>query len=225
MSLTDRVAFCLLSDVKDDLGVTDSSKDSALERRILAASSMLESYCSRRFRRAVNKVEKLAGYGTTRLIPSLAPISSVTELLLDGSPIASSAFEVEESDAGEGWCLYSESGWGWTTAAVSSYSGGVTPVVGEERRAFQLTYTAGYSLPNDTDQSGPALPPPIVEAAIALSCHLWRQKGRDLNITAETDGDASVTLGVVGDASESPAANLGIPGSIAAMVDPWRRVR
>ncbi len=41
MALTGTNALCTLQEVKDELGLTDSSKDAKLERLILAASKRI----------------------------------------------------------------------------------------------------------------------------------------------------------------------------------------
>lgn len=223
MALTDKVAFCTLAEVKDDLGITDSASDAALERRILLASSMIEAYCGRKFRREVDRVEKLAGYGTARLLPSLLPIESVASITYDTSLIPASNYEVERTDAGEGWAIYAAQGWRWTAPGVQTVSDEPVPQPGQERRLFSVTYTGGFTLPNDTDQTGPALPFTLREACALLAVTLWKGRGRDGNVVAESAGDASVQYGYLGGVAAAPNENGGLPGAIAAMVQPWRR--
>jgi hypothetical protein len=222
MALTDRIALCLLSDLKDDLGITDSASDSKLERRILAASAMIERYCSRSFRRQVARVEILPGHGTCRLLPSLRPIVSVSEVALDGDIVDPSSYTVETTSSGEGWSIFAEDGWLWTAPGVQTIDSIPVPLPGSERSAYSVTYTAGYALPNDTDQTAPLLPFEVAEACTLLAAHLWRRRGVDGDVVSESDGDASVSRGAIGGVSSADFG--GIPPAIAAMVDAYRRI-
>lgn len=224
MALTDKIAFALLSDVKGDLGITDASLDSALERRILAASGLVERYCNRSFRRTVGKVEKLAGYGTTRLLPSLTPIESVASVTYDGTIVDPALYEIEPDAGGNGWALFAEGGWLWTAPGSQTIAEALVPLAGMERKLYAVTYTGGFTLPNDSSPATPpTLPFEIQEATTLLAAHLYAQRGRDGNVIGESVGDASVTLGVIGGADAAPRESFGIPASIAAMLDGWRR--
>lgn len=224
MALTDKIAFALLADVKADLGITDAALDSALERRILAASALVERYCNRAFRRTVGKVEKLAGYGTTRLLPSLTPIESVASITYDGAIVDPSLYEIETDSGGNGWAIFAEGGWLWTTPGVQTSAEGPNPLPGMERKLYAVTYTGGFTLPNDTvPTTNPVLPFEIQEATTLLSAHLYAQRGRDGNVVSESVGDASVNLGFIGGVDAAPRESFGIPASIAAMLDGWRR--
>lgn len=219
MALTNTRALCLLSDVEDDLGITDSSSSAALERRILVASALIEAHLGRRLRREVGRVEALAGYGTTRLLPTLTPIESVSEVSYLGQVLAADSYEVQADSTGEGWCIYSPSGWAWTAPGVQGIDYSPRPLPGQERSAYRVTYTGGYALPNDSSQLGAALPPPIREAAIALAVHLWRRRGADTLLVSETAGNASATRKPVG----ADEVSHGVPPEIASMLDGYRR--
>jgi hypothetical protein len=220
MALTDTNALATLAALKDDLGISTSAHDAALERRILHASALVEAYCGRRFRRE-QRTEKLPGYGTTRLLPSVTPIISVVYILSeDGSVVDSNSYSLEYDERGEAWAIYSESGWQWTAAGLQGSAAQPIPLVGSERRAFTVTYLGGYVLPNDSNQTPvPKLPALISEATLLLAATLWHKRGRDATVAAETVGDASVQFAV----PSSPAEQLGIPADIAAMLSAYRR--
>jgi hypothetical protein len=224
MALTDKVAFCHLHDLKADLGITGHTLDTALERRILAASALVERYCNRAFRRTVGKVEKLAGFGTTRLLPSLTPIEAIASITFDGAIVDPLSYEVETDSGGLGWAIYAESGWLWTAPGVQTISEMPVPLPGAERKVYAVTYTGGFTLPNDTlPNVPPTLPFEIQEATTLLAAHLYAQRGRDGNVVGESVGDASVTLGFIGGPDAAPRESFGIPASIAAMLDGWKR--
>lgn len=224
MALTNLIAFALLDDLKADLGITGSTNDAQLERRILAASGLVEKYCHRPFRRNTAKVEKLRGYGTTRLLPELTPIASVASITYDGAIVDPTQYEIETDSAGNGWALFAESGWRWTAAGRQTTSEDLVPLPGTERAAYLVTYSGGYTLPNDSDQTGPKLPFEIQEATTLLAAHLWQQRGRDGNVISESEGAASVAFGFIGGADAAPKESFGIPASIAAMLDGWVRM-
>lgn len=214
MALTDKLALCTLADVKDDLGITDSASDARLERRILAASDLMLRYIGRPLRREVGRVEKLPGFGTMFLLPKLTPIESVTSIAYDGDLIPADSYEIN-SDA---WGIYAATGWRNTAAALQTMSAELELVPGTERAAFEVTYTGGYWLPNDTAQVGTALPASLIEAAISFTVTLYRAKGRDEAVQAESLGEASVQFagGVAG-------RDL-IPAGVRTVLDLFRRV-
>lgn len=223
MALTDTNALCKLDDLKADLGISGATYDTALERRILAASQMIEAYCGRKFRQGT-RAEKLPGYGTSRLLPSVLPIVSVTSVVFDdGSAIDAANYSVETDSNGDGWALYAPFGWQWTAAGLQGIDRQPIPLVGSERRAFTVTYVGGYGLPNDTTPPSPTLPTIISEACIMLAGTLWRRRGRDANVMAESVGDASVQFGYLGGVDSAPGERFGIPHEIAAMLDGYRR--
>lgn len=225
MALTNLVAFCLLDDLKSDLGISGSANDSRLEAKVLQASELIEAYCGRQFRYNASRVEKLAGYGTTRLLPNLTPIASVASVFFeDGAEVSASSYVVETDTRGDGWALYAETGWERTGPGVQTISATPVALIGEERAAFTVTYAGGYSLPNDSVKPGPLLPTTISEACLMLACTLWRQRGRDANVIAESVGDASIQLGFIGGIDSAPRESFGIPAGIAAMLDAYKRV-
>lgn len=223
MALTDLVALASLADLKADLGITDSSTDAALERRILSASALIESYCNRQFRRSVDLVERVAGYGTARLLLARTPIESVASVTYDEALVPASAYEIEPDSRGEGWALYASAGWSWTAPAVQTIDEMPVALAGMERRTFEVMYTGGYYLPNDTVKSGVALPAVLTEACLMLAATMWSERGRGANVMAESVGDASVQFGYLGGVDAAPASNGGIPGTIAAMLDGYKR--
>lgn len=225
MALTNKVAFALLADLKADLSITDSATDTALERRILSASAQIERYCNRPFRREVGRIERLAGYGTVRLLPALTPIVSVANIEYDGAVIPATEYEIEvDPTRNEGWAIYGAAGWYWTAPGAVTTAERLQPLPGQEHRKFIVTYTGGYGCPNDSPSSAdPQLPVEITEACLLQAAHLWKQRGRDGNVVGESVGEASVQYGFIGGVDAAPRESHGIPASIAAMLDAFKR--
>jgi len=130
-----------LAELKAALQITVSTYDTLLSSKIRAASDAILSHCGREFARA--KVEEtVKGYGDTRLMLSLTPISSVVSVAQDSSPITD--YVVENAKVG---FLYRRAGWDWTAQLGWSLSG--TPIPGSEEAVFAATYYGGYLLPGD----------------------------------------------------------------------------
>lgn len=191
MALTDRVAFALLADLKTDLGISGSSLDSTLERRILAASELIEKWCGRSFRYQAGRVENVKGEGWPTISLSKRPIVSIASIVVDGYTIPSDAYSIRDADRGS---VYRADGWAWTASLLGSAS--PERVTGTEEAAFVVTYTAGYALPNDTDQSPAALPSSIVEACLLWATELHRAAGSRGDVVQEQVGDASIAYAV-----------------------------
>lgn len=214
MSLANTTALCTLADLKDDLGITDNSKDAALERRILAASDLIVQHLGRDLRRVVGKSEDLPGYGTPRLIVSLTPLETLTSVAFNGAIVDSGNYSVEDPAIGT---IFNPATWIDTAVFRSAVS--PTQKGGDEQRLYTVVYTGGYALPNDTAPAGTALPGPIVEACLALATVLHRRRGRDSAVQAETVGEASQTFGMGSAGGGAPL----ISGFIAELLAPYRR--
>jgi hypothetical protein len=215
MSLTDKVAFCTLADLKADLNITGSGEDQTLQRRILAASALIEAHCSRAFRRET-RTEKVAGQGWPTVALRLSPILTLTSVEIDGQAIDSNAYQVTDAERG---LVFRRDGWEWT-AGVAPLAA-PAQVAGTEEPAFEFTYTGGYILPNDTVQTpAPFLPEPVIEACLLLAANLHSNRGRDGAVVAEQVGDASVQYAV--DSIEERRAGV-LPRNVVQLLKPYRR--
>ena len=216
MSLTDKLALCTLADLKDDLGITDAGSDARLERRILSASEMIVQYLNRPVRREVNRIEYLPGAGTAFLLPDLTPIESVASIEMDGEVIPSTAYSIDSKLGG----IYSETGWEWTALGVQTAARELVQIPGTERRAFKVTFTGGWCLPNDTTQAGAALPVAITEACLQVATMLHLQRGTDRSVQGESEGSASIQFRVISDGDGGAG---GMPASVVRMLAPYKR--
>jgi hypothetical protein len=219
MSLVNTNALCTLAALKSALGIApaDTSRDAELETRIKAASTRIETYCARTFKRVVGKVEKLAGYGTPTLLPSLTPVESIASVTIDGS-----AVDVAELDIEDGVIVR------WQNACFprSGFSqGGIDPDIraGFEQKKITLTYTGGYVLPNDGAAVAPALDTPadLQEACAVLAADMDRRLTRDGNVSAESTGDASIQFAVSLDATNSLETSF--PAYVKSLLSGYRR--
>lgn len=190
MALTDKVAFCTLADLKTELGITDSLSDARLERRIIAASAVIESHCQRRFRRTT-VTETLIGYGSPTLFISRTPIESVTSLSIDGTAIDSANYTL---DGDKGILRALTGAWQWTTYRAATAS--TPPIPGDEYPDYSCIYIGGYFLPNDTAPmpgTATALPDVLIEACLTIAATMQRRGGQDTGLAGSAAGDASVS--------------------------------
>ncbi len=210
MSLAGSIALCTIAQVKTALRMlqADTSRDTELEALALAASSAVNTYCARTFKRESARVEKMAGYGTPTLLPKLTPIESLTTLTLFGN-----AIDVADLDVEDGVIVRWKLG---PFPQTGFFDGGIDqePRAGFERLDITLTYAGGYVLPNDTTPGGLAVlcPMDLQLATASWAAYIDRQMSRDLNVIGESVGRASVQFspnagggGVVQGAGAAPA--------------------
>jgi hypothetical protein len=188
---------------------TGSADEADLEGRIAAASDAIEGYCGREFGKVVDFVESVAGHGTDVLMLSRLPLLSVSSVSLDGEAVPVADYEPSPSPAdGRIGALrrspIAEELWCWTARLRPGPS--YDKQAGTERRAYTVTYTAGYVLPKDATADSPRTLPYDVERACILTVVAGAaSKGRDTSITSESVLDASVTYA-------APGAALGVSG-------------
>lgn len=211
--ITPPVSELLVSEqaVKDELGLTDSTEDSYLQRLIRRVSSQIVDYCGRPFAKQTVR-ELLVGSDTSRLMLALTPVLAIVddEIDLDGATITD--FAIEHAEAG---FLSRAAGW-------PSKGGLVTPlardvVAGTAEASITVTYTGGYVL--ETFNAGPAtLPGDLEELVIQMVCDRYQaSRGsdgvrRDRTVTSERIGDWSASY------------STGLATEIPARLARWRRI-
>lgn len=212
MALIDTIALCTLADVKDDLGITDSASDARLERRILSASEAIGLFLARPLRREVGRVEKLPGYGTPYLFPRLTPVESIASIIFNGVTFDAGTYKVRDDVL-----IYRADGWRSTALGVQTTAAELQRLPGTEDNLYEVTFTGGYYLPNDTAKVGTALPYGITEAAIALVVTWHLNRGRNLNVQAEAVGEASIQM------ASAVGGVDAIPNFVRSMLAPFKR--
>ncbi len=184
--------LCLAATVAADLGVP---VDASVERCVSSASRAIARLCGRAFER-VTVTEYPASYGRPFLLlerPPLVAIVSVTEA---GELLDPTRYTIA-GDLADGGLVYRlEDTWP-ETARV----GGLVTTTVELRQgspaALAVTYTGGYVTPGqvalDATVGPVTLPADVEEAAILEACALYRGRGRDADVSAESLGDWSVS--------------------------------
>lgn len=151
-------ALCSLADLKSELGITDSSRDDVLTRRINAASQVIEAYCNRKFvLTAVTELISAPLTWTPRLRASRIPIRTEASVVVTigalpgpGTVLTSgSDFVIENAATGT---LYSDARW-YPTALrqpgiVQDWDANT------EKQSIQLVYIGGYVTQPQLDNAG-----------------------------------------------------------------------
>ena len=194
-----------------------------MEDLISEVSAAVESYCGRSFGRATT-TDKLPGYGTPILKLGRYPLVTIGAVLLDGVAVPQEAWATtpEPDDAAAGLLVNIIATWAWTADVTSSAAPEQHP--GRERKAYSVTYTAGYVLPKDA--SPPTTPrtlPYDLERAVLLTCvSEYRSRGRNLSIASESLLSASVSYVQPG-ATDKGAESGIIPDAAAIILDRYKR--
>ncbi|MCP3105537.1 hypothetical protein LZ198_42505 [Myxococcus sp. K15C18031901] len=184
--------LCLAATVAADLGVP---VDPHVERCVSAASGAIAALCGRAFERAT-VTEYPASYGRPYVLLARPPLVEVLRVTEAGVELAAASFTVA-GDLAAGGLLYRLAGL-WP---VTAHVGGLVTLTADSHQghpgALAVTYTGGYVTPGQLalDASlGPAtLPAEVEEAAILEACALYRGRGRDSDVSAESLGDWSVS--------------------------------
>ena len=146
-------------------------EDEQLELLLMAASSVIETYCNRSFGRNTY-TERLSGTPDNSVRVRNYPVSSIESIEYGGRLLMD--YDLDSSSG----TLYRFS---WPRG----------------ERSITVTYTAGYVLPGDDngDDTDPRLPVAIEQACVLLAKTLGREPGigservGDISVTYVTDGD------------------------------------
>lgn len=176
-----------------------SISDAKAQEAINLASNAVENYLGRKLGYSSGIVESLQGSGERKLYLSRFPIHSVQSILHNGEEIDLEELKVisgiEDSNQ-EGW-LYRKKAW---PIEVEDRNPLCEPEILTDAYPFEVTYTAGYRLPNSEASSIEALPFEIQLAAEATAYEWLRESGSAFlatgspKVTSErTAGGYSVT--------------------------------
>jgi len=188
-----------LATVKEELKLADSTKESLLQTLINQASAFVERYCNRTF--ALQKYkETIAAHGSLYLPLSMRPVIAVDTVEENGHPITDYVLETPDSGL-----LYRRVGWGWKPMLnwVITWQ----PLPNADIQTYEVVYTAGYILPNDTART---LPYDIERACIEIIKGWYVDIEAGRRIQSESIGDYSVTYA------------RDMPTDILRTLDGWR---
>lgn len=198
-----------LATVKADLGITDNSRDDALNRYISDASAECADYCNTTFGLAGYRETFMeGGDGTDKLLLARRPLVAVASVVEnDKTLVADTDYRVDLAN-GLVYRLPKSTGWSWTQGyafrPVWWYGGTII-----------VEYTAGYDLLDN-------LPRAIERACLATIREVYYSAARDpqmarVNIPGVIERTYSAARG---DVSADPA----LPKAVTDLLERYRRL-
>lgn len=203
--------LCKLSDVKTMLGITDESSDAKLTMMIKAVSSQIQSYLG--YRLAMSDYsEELHSVNNNQLLQLNAfPLRSVASVTANGVEIDDFKIIPEYARWGR---LYRGNGW---SGAV--YTRSFTHDVVSGAWTIDVSYRAGYYLPNDTENytedGEESLPYDIVSTCMQLVIQRYQYDAMGaVGLKSHTEGHISDTFG-------DGANEIGLTESMRSALSPY----
>ena len=143
------VSLTTLARLKEELAITTTENDAALEATIRRSTAAVEAYCHRTFAREVVS-ETVGCYGGPFLQLNRYPVATVSSVTFDDNVWTD--YSLYDKAAG---VLYRQNGWTWTAQSYSGLTGGGSfadfgaPIPGTEEPLLEVEYTAGWLMPGD----------------------------------------------------------------------------
>lgn len=200
-----------LATLKDELGITDSSKDVSLRRTIAQSSAKIETYVDRTLGRTIwtdTVTLPVGGDLFDRLFLDVYPLVSIQSVDWSNSAGGSGTLETSQY-----WVVSLSGTLYFSTSGVADFAAAIS---GSEFLTIAVNYTGGYILPDDTDRN---LPPDIESAVIDVCKFLYFGQARNPLIRSETVPDVLQTSYFGGDQAE------GQLNALYATVDAHRDLR
>jgi hypothetical protein len=202
-------ALTTVAQLRFELGLAvDEGDTTQLEARIMRASQAIATYVGAPLHYEAGIVERVAGYGTARLVVTRRPLRAIESITLRSGTSAQEidADDYAIDDAGLGWIERIAGAWCWTTAGAGLEPNGIA---GQEYKGYAVTYTGGWITP---EQEGGALvrdlPEDIEAACLALAVLSWRSRGRDASVRERKLMSASVKYGTTSEGEAGILAQL-----------------
>jgi len=160
------------ADVKESLGITGTSQDNLIRRKINQATDMIEAFCGKNngqhFASTTYTNEEYDGTGTNQLILRNAPVISLSNF---------SERNTTENDND------------WTTIESRDYFVDLTAGVIDCRfgilpywNLYKVTYVAGFA----------TIPSDLAEACVMLSCALVESASTGASVKKKTQGPKTI---------------------------------
>lgn len=162
-------ALCSLSDVKETLGITSSTYDNLLIRKINQATDMIERYCGgRRFAETTYTEEGYDGSGIQSIILKQRPITSFTSLEVRNGIENTDSWDAIDSE------LY----------FVDNPSATIDLLFTARRypKHYRVTYDAGYT----------TIPADLQEACVTLAAHLYENSATGSGVKKKKEGQREI---------------------------------
>jgi uncharacterized phiE125 gp8 family phage protein len=161
-------ALVTLAEVRDALGITDTSSDTALTRYINRASAAVENHCGRIFARQTYTQTVRTDRARPSILLEQHPIVSITSVVEDDTTLET---DEREFDA--------------ATGALYRLDGDDVRTDWTDNGKVVIVYVAGYLVPTQSG-AGDDLPADITEAVIEVVKDRYFGNGRDPRLRSET---------------------------------------
>lgn len=184
-----------LADVKALLNIGGLEQDTLLNTLILRASAACDQYCRRVFAKE-QVLETIPGSGTARLMLERTPLVTIDQVDYEGDTIDSGEYDIERH--GVGTVLRENK---WTLNTLGNGIGNPD---------WEITYTAGYVLPNHSGTRN--LPYDIEQGAIEVVKAWYYSRCRDGTLRTEE----------VVDVWQGSYSGQAIPMAAKQLLNPWR---
>lgn len=211
--------LCLAATVAADLGI---ASDATVERCVTAASKAIARHCGRTFERSASLTEYVESFGTRFLLLDRPPILSIASVVEFGSTVDPDDYQSIGKNADGGLVFHLTRTWRSTqydtVGAVVAIPAGSSPQSGDG--GITVVYSGGYVTPGQKAIDSAltvTVPEDLQEAAAIVATALYRRRGLDQNIAAESLGDWSV--------SYRAALPMLVSPEVEALVAPYHLVR
>lgn len=166
-------ALATVQDVKESMGITGTSQDNLIKRKINQATLIIEGYCGlpedHHFKETTYTNEQYDGSGSNQMILKMRPVTSITSFQRrdtsesDGnfSDVESEHYFGTDLDAGVLDLNFTQSG-GWN--------------------GYQVTYTAGYA----------TIPADLSEACVMLASYLIENATTGSGVKSKQEGSRKI---------------------------------
>ena len=200
-----------LAVVKTELEITSTDDDAFIDTLIDQASDLCVMHTGRTFHRQT-VTETLPGSGTPLLVLNRLPIVSITSATNNGSTVSSTAYSVDDADAG---ILFKNDG--WKRATLSLFHVERHPTA-EGKRDWSIQYAAGYVTPEEAASTGSTLartlPFDLERACVDTVKSLYLRRGEDSRIKKQAVDATAETIN----------NNTPLPPSAMRMLERWRSI-
>jgi len=161
--------------VKAELGLTDDTQQTYIERLINVASQKIENYCNRKFNLTTYTLERYTGDDTNKLALRNYPVAALTRVIIDDTEIVTSTLIL---DAIAGLIDYKDS-----LFYSDTLKSGIAEYPELYQKNIQVTYTAGFA----------TIPYDLEEVCIKEVVSRYENKGTAKNLKSWSLGNVSKT--------------------------------
>lgn len=189
-------ALTSLSDVKETLGITSSTNDNLLKRKINQATDIIEGYCAlaygHHFKETTYTNEEYDGSGSNILSLKMRPVTAITSLQRRQTTQNEADWDDIDAD------MY-----------FTDLNAGVIEYLSNQGLAwngYRVTYTAGYA----------TIPADLAETCVTIAAYLYQNGTTGTSVKKKKEGQRELEYFEVAAASGgSLVDSLGLAGSLS----------